>query len=65
MLQQFLHNPAAFQCFHQKFNEFARQFNPNADPRQIVQNLLNTGKMTQEQFNRFRNIANHLTGMRL
>lgn len=60
MLPPFLQNPIAFQ---QRLNEFARNFQGN--PQQMVQNLLNTGKMTQSQFNQFRNIANQLTGMRL
>ncbi len=62
MLQQLLQNPLLFQ---QKFNDFARQFNAGVNPQQLVQNLLNTGKMTQDQFNQFRTIANQLTGMRL
>lgn len=62
MLQQILQYPFLFQ---QKFNEFARQFNASSNPQQIVQHLLNSGKMTQDQFNQFRFIANQLTGQRL
>lgn len=63
MLRQLLQNPLLFQ---QKFNDFARTFqNGNSNPQQMVQNLLNSGRMTQDQFNQFRNIANQLTGMRL
>lgn len=60
-IQQFLSRP---QMFKQQFDAFAQNFN-NSNPQQIVQNLLNSGKMTQAQFNQFRNIANQITGMRL
>lgn len=33
----------------QQFNQFRQTF--QGDPRQQVQNLLNSGQMTQEQFN--------------
>ena len=51
----------------QKLNDFAQNFQRNfgnADPKQIVQNLLNSGQMTQSQFNHFSNIANSLIGKR-
>lgn len=60
-IQQFLSHP---QMFKQQFDAFAQNFK-NSNPQQIVQNLLNSGKMTQEQFNQYRNIANQITGMRL
>lgn len=39
----------------QQFNQFRQTF--QGDPRQQVQNLLNSGQMTQEQFNNLSNIA--------
>lgn len=60
-LQQLLSNP---QMFQQKFNEFAQGFQNGANPQQLVQNLLNNGKMTQAQFERYRQIANQITGAR-
>ena len=39
----------------QKFQEFKRNF--KGDPRQQVQDLLNTGKMTQEQLEQCSNMA--------
>jgi len=39
----------------QKFNEFKQSF--TGDPRAEVQNLLNTGRMTQTQYNKLQNIA--------
>lgn len=44
----------------QKFQQFANVF--RGDPKQTVQELLNSGKMTQDQFNQFSNIANQITG---
>ena len=61
MLQQLLSNP---QMFQQKLNEFAQGFKSDANPQQLVQNLLNSGKMTQAQFEQYRQIANQLTGAR-
>ena len=62
-MQQIMGNP---QEFLQKFREFASNFQQNhkgITPQQMVQNLLNSGKMTQAQFNQYRDIANKLTGM--
>ena len=39
----------------QKFQEFKNTFNGN--PQEVVQNLLNTGKMTQGQFNQLSQMA--------
>lgn len=61
IMQQFLSRP---QMFKQQLDAFAQNFK-NSNPQQMVQNLLNSGKMTQAQFNQFRNIANQITGMRL
>lgn len=44
---------------------FKQQFGPNADPSQIGQQLLNSGQISQEQFEQFRQIANQLTGRNL
>lgn len=64
-LQQLLGNP---QMFSQQLNNFAQNYSRtfgNMNPQQAVQNLLNSGQMTQAQFNQFRNIANQITGKRL
>ena len=39
----------------QQFNQFRQTF--HGDPRQQVQNLLNSGQMTQEQFNQLSSMA--------
>ncbi len=52
----------------QQFNQFRQnwlQQNPNVSPQQAVQNLLNSGKMSQQQFEKFRNIANSISGMKM
>ena len=46
------------QNFVKQFRNFQNQF--NGDPRDQVQQLLNSGQMTQEQFNQLSNIANQL-----
>ena len=40
----------------QKFNEFRQNF--TGDPRQVVQQLLNSGRMSQSQFNQLSQMAN-------
>lgn len=63
MFQQLLNNPIQFR---QQFESFARNFQQSGqNPQQVVQQLLNQGKMTQDQFNRLRTIANQITGQRL
>ena len=51
--------------FMQNFNNFAQQFknqNNNQTPQQRVQELLNSGQMSQQDFNELRDIANKITG---
>lgn len=63
MLQQLLNNPMQLK---QQFEQFARNFQQSGqNPQALVQKLLNQGKMTQDQFNQYRNIANQITGMHL
>ena len=61
-LQQFLQNPQQFKA---QFDKFARNFMQGGqNPQAIVQQLLNSGQMTQAQFNQLRNMANQITGLR-
>lgn len=63
MFQQPPNNPMQFK---QQFEAFARNFQQSGqNAQQIVQQLLNQGKMTQAQFNQLREQANRITGMRL
>lgn len=50
--------------FVNAFRAFASNFSSqsNMTPQQRVQELLNTGQMTQEQFEYLRQTANQLTG---
>lgn len=45
----------------QRFKEFKANF--QGDPREQVQNLLNSGQMSQEQFNRLSNMATQFQDM--
>lgn len=53
-----------FQNFQNQFSTFQQQMN-GVDPRQKVQELLNSGQMSQEQFNTLRVLANQITGKRM
>ena len=51
--------------FVQRFNQFRQNY--KGDPRQQVQQLLNSGQVSQEQYNRAVKMANqfqHLLGMK-
>ena len=52
--------------FQQRFNSFAQNFQQQSQisPQQRVQQLLDSGQMSQEQFNQLSQIANMLTGSR-
>lgn len=52
------------QDFQNKFNQFVQNFRSqgNQDPRQKIQELLNSGQMSQQQYNQLRNIANQFLG---
>ena len=66
MLQQIMQNPQQFNQFKQQYENFARNFQQGGqNPQQVVQQMLNSGKMTQDQFNRLRDITNRITGMNL
>lgn len=41
-----------------QFYQFKKTFNGN--PQQIVQNLLNSGRMSQQQFNQLQQMANQI-----
>lgn len=43
------------------FNNFRRQF--NGDPKQVVQNMLNTGRMSQDQYNQLQGMAKQFMQM--
>ena len=48
--------------FFEQLKQFASTF--NGDPKQTVQSLIQSGKMSQDQFNQYAQIANQLLGRR-
>lgn len=50
-----------FAGFRQNF----LQQNPGVNPQTVVQNLLNSGKMSQQQYENLRQLANKITGMNM
>lgn len=52
--------------FNQKLNSFGQQFNMqnNCTPEQKVYQMIQSGQMSQEQFEEFSEIATQLTGRR-
>lgn len=63
-LQQILNNQQNFQSFQQQFGQFAQQFQgpQQMNPQMLVQQKLNSGEMTQAQFEQLRNMANQIMG---
>ena len=53
-----------FQNFQNQFNNFQKQM-IGVNPQQMVQQLLNSGQMSQQQFNQIRDIANQITGKKM
>lgn len=52
-----------FNNFQQNFMNFANQVRQSGQsPEMMVRQLLNSGQMTQEQFNQFSSMANQITG---
>lgn len=49
------------QAFFQQFNQFRQSF--RGDPKQEVMKLLQSGRMTQQQFNQLGQAANRLLPM--
>lgn len=52
--------------FINRFNSMKQQLSQqNISPQEKVQQLLNSGQMTQQQFEKLRGIANQITGQNL
>ena len=58
LYQQLNATPAPNNNMMQQFLEFKKTFNGN--PQQIIQNMLNSGKLTQDQLNQYVQQANQL-----
>lgn len=63
----FLSRFGNMQNFNRQLNSFKQQMDQqgNTNYEQMVQQLIDSGKMSQEQFNYYRAIANHITGKNL
>ncbi len=48
--------------FMQQLSQFASSLNGN--PQQMVQNLIQSGQMSQQQFQQYAQLANQITGRR-
>lgn len=52
-----------FMNFRNQFNQFQQNVqNQGINPQQKVQELLNSGQMSQQQFEQIRQLANQITG---
>ena len=62
-LQNILSRFGGQQNFQNQLNSYSQQCQQQGiNPEQQVQNLVNSGRMSQETFNRYAQIANMLTG---
>lgn len=52
-----------FQNFQNQFNQFKQQFGKQ-NPQAMVQQLLDSGRMSQQQFNQLSQMANQIMGMK-
>lgn len=48
------------QNFMNRFNQFRQAFGNQQNPQQIVQQLLDSGRMSQEQFNQLSQMASQI-----
>lgn len=55
---QSMPTPFNMQNFISQFNQFRQNF--RGDPRRQVQQLLNSGRMSQEQFNQLKQMADQI-----
>lgn len=60
-LYNILGGQSQMQNLMNQFNQFRQSF--SGDPKQQVQNMLNSGQMSQAQFNRLAQMANQIRGM--
>ena len=58
LYQQYNSSNSQANSFIQRFNQFRQSFNGN--PQQMVQQLMNSGKISQERYNQAVQMANQL-----
>lgn len=62
-MNNFMNMFGNFQNFKAQFDLFKQNIErQNVNPQQKVQELLNSGQMTQQQFEQLRQLANQITG---
>lgn len=59
-----MNNPFQIMQQYQQFKNNFMQKNPNVNPQAVVQQLLNNGKMSQQQFEQCRQWADMLMNMK-
>lgn len=62
-MNNFFNAFGGFQNFKNQFDAFRQNMqNQKVNPQQKIQEMLNSGQITQEQFEQARQIANQITG---
>ena len=64
MNNNFMQRFGNMQNFMNQFNQFRQSFGNSQNPQAIVQQLLDSGRMSQEQFNQLSQMANQIMGRR-
>ena len=63
MNNDFFNRFGGFMNFRNQLNQFQQNLsNQGINPQQKVQELLNSGQMSQQQFEQLRQMANQITG---
>lgn len=62
MNNNFMQRFGNMQNFMSQFNQFRQNFGNGQNPQAMVQQLLDSGKMSQEQFNQLSQMANQIMG---
>ena len=63
-MNSFLQRFGNMQNFMNQFNQFRQNFGNQQNPQQMVQHLLDSGQMSQQQFNQLSQMANQILNMR-
>lgn len=63
-MNNFLQGFGNMQNFMNQFNQFRQNFGNQQNPQQMVQQLLDSGQMSQQQFNQLSRMANQILGRR-
>lgn len=59
-MNNFMQRFGNMQNFMNQFNQFRQNFDSNQNPQQVVQQLLDSGRMSQQQFNELSQMANQI-----